>query len=105
LKDNLSPFFATPENLKEYIKEPYAKFDERPPEKWTEVVNTVKTGAFKVLGKAEDATLITPDRILREQLEGPGQVVEIQGSREDKVVRVCLAGLEGKRWVIVCVIE
>ncbi len=31
LKDNLSPFFATVDNVKQYIKQPYSKFDERPP--------------------------------------------------------------------------
>jgi len=32
-KENMAPFFATPEvNL--YVKEPYSKFDDRPPEKW-----------------------------------------------------------------------
>lgn len=27
LKDNLSPFFANADNLKELVKEPYSKFD------------------------------------------------------------------------------
>jgi hypothetical protein len=27
LKDNLSPFFATADNVKEYVKDPYSKFD------------------------------------------------------------------------------
>ena len=49
LKQNLSPFFATADNLKEYIKDPYAKLDERPPDKWTEVITIAKSGAFKIL--------------------------------------------------------
>jgi len=49
LKDNLSPFFATADNVKEYVKDPYSKFDERPPEKWTEILAIAKTGTFKVL--------------------------------------------------------
>lgn len=49
LKDNLSPFFATADNVKEYVKDPYSKFDERPPEKWTEILTIAKTGTFKVL--------------------------------------------------------
>ena len=31
LKENLAPFFATADNVKEYVKEPYSKFDERAP--------------------------------------------------------------------------
>jgi hypothetical protein len=31
LKDNLTLFFAANDNAKEFIKEPYAKFDEKPP--------------------------------------------------------------------------
>jgi hypothetical protein len=31
MKDNVSPFFATADNAKEFVKEPFVKFDERPP--------------------------------------------------------------------------
>lgn len=75
LKDNLSPFFASADNLKDFIKEPYAKFDERPPEKWTEVITIAKASTYKILVKADEATLVAPDRILKEQLEGAGQFV------------------------------
>jgi hypothetical protein len=68
LKDNLSPFFVLADNAKEYIKEPYAKFDERPPEKWTEYINIIKSGEFKVLASSHEATVITPDRVLGKQL-------------------------------------
>merc|ERR1712167_533771 len=33
-KDNLSPFFATPESAADFCAEPYARFEERPPDKW-----------------------------------------------------------------------
>ena len=35
LKDNFGPFFPAGDSLKEFLKEPYSKFDEKPSEKWT----------------------------------------------------------------------
>jgi len=33
-KENLTPFFAVQDDMKTYFKEPYPKYEERPPEKW-----------------------------------------------------------------------
>jgi hypothetical protein len=33
-KENLLPLFAVQEEAKIHIKEPFPKFDDRPPEKW-----------------------------------------------------------------------
>lgn len=105
LKDNLSPFFALNDNAKEFIKEPYAKFDERPPEKWTEYLNVIKGGEFKVLTGSHEATVIAGDRVLGKQLEGNGQFVEVTAVKEDRTLRMGLVGLEGKKWIVVAAIE
>lgn len=33
-KENLLPFFGTQDEIKLYVKEPYPKFEDRPPDKW-----------------------------------------------------------------------
>ncbi len=33
-KENLLPFFAVQDEIQLYVKEPYTKYEERPPEKW-----------------------------------------------------------------------
>ena len=33
-KENLLPFFATSEEIKLYVKDPYPKYEDRVPEKW-----------------------------------------------------------------------
>ncbi len=40
-KDNLSPFFATADSCAEFVSEPYAKYEERAPDKWNELVKIV----------------------------------------------------------------
>lgn len=91
--------------MKEYVKEPYSKFDERTPEKWTEIVTAAKSGTYKVLQNAEEATYIQPDRILGKQLEGNGQFVEVQGTREDKLIKIGLVVIEDKKWILVSALE
>jgi hypothetical protein len=34
MKENLLPFFATSEEIKLYVKDPYPKYEDRVPEKW-----------------------------------------------------------------------
>ena len=57
------------------MKDPYAKFDERAPEKWTEVITIAKGGSYKMLQSSEEAILLPADRILAKQMEGNGQFV------------------------------
>ena len=33
-KENLPPFFALSDEIKQYVKEPYARYEERTPDKW-----------------------------------------------------------------------
>jgi hypothetical protein len=61
IKDNLAPFFATPETCIDYVAEPYARYDERPPDKWNELLKAVyNEGEVKVkpLKTREDSTII-----------------------------------------------
>lgn len=37
-KENLTPFFAVQDDMKTYFKEPYPKYEERPPEKWLIII-------------------------------------------------------------------
>lgn len=101
LKDNLAPFFPTPDLAKDFLKEPYAKFDERPPEKWTELLTTAKSGEFRVLSAGSESVFLGAERILGRQLEGNGQVVEVVGVAGEKTAKVGLLGVEGRRWVVV----
>jgi hypothetical protein len=34
MKENMLPYFVTSEDIKLYVKDPFPKFEERPPEKW-----------------------------------------------------------------------
>jgi hypothetical protein len=40
-KDNLTPFFAGVDTCTDYVSEPYAKFEERTPDKWNELLRNV----------------------------------------------------------------
>ena len=75
------PFFATHEEVKLYAKDPFPKFEERAPDKWEEAFSHLKTqGVQHILKSAAESTFLEPARILGEQFEGLGQVVEIKSS-------------------------
>ena len=48
--------------------------------------------------------MISADRILVPQLEGNGQFVEIQGTKDDKILKAGMACADGKKWIVVCVV-
>ena len=58
-----------------------------------------------MLQSSEEATLLPADRILAKQMEGNGQFVQVQATKEDKVVKVGLVCAEGQKWIVVCVAE
>lgn len=33
-KENLAPFFSAPDEVKQFVKEPYPKYEDRVPDKW-----------------------------------------------------------------------
>jgi hypothetical protein len=57
-KDNLQPFFATTDTCADYVNvENYAKFEDRAPDKWNEIIkNIFDEGKVKphVIQKPED---------------------------------------------------
>lgn len=70
-KDNLGPYFATAEHCSELVAEPYAKYEERAPDKWNDLIKSVyQDGActLRVLKTKDEATAIKPDSILTQQL-------------------------------------
>lgn len=65
------------------------------------MATVAKSGTYKILTNADEATLITPDRLLAPQLSGNGQFVEVQGNKDEKSVKIGLVGLDGNKWIIV----
>lgn len=57
-KDNLGPFFALPDTCAELVCEPYAKYEERAPDKWNELIKQVYADGnvtLRVLKSANEA--------------------------------------------------
>lgn len=67
----MGPFFASVDSCAEYVTEPYAKYEEKAPDKWNELVKLVYAdGAVKirVLKSKDEAQHIKPENILAPQL-------------------------------------
>jgi hypothetical protein len=75
LKENFSPFFPSGEIIKEQVRDVAIKFDERPTDKWVELLNILKNGKINVLTNVTEAQVLPGERILKPQMEGPGQIV------------------------------
>lgn len=104
-KDNLSPFFATPDTCIDYVSEPYARYEERPPEKWNELLKAIyNEGNVKisVLRSKEKATVLRPETILIEQMRTKkgGQIVEIEAIVADKPIFLAICELPAEQWVL-----
>jgi len=70
-KENLGPFFATSEHCREFVAEPYPKFEEKNPDKWNEWFKLLYGEGkclVKALSRKEEASLIPQESILIEQL-------------------------------------
>ena len=68
-KDNLGPFFATPDVCIDFVAEPYSKYEERAPDKWNELIKAIYQDGnanLKVLKIKEDATVLKSESILTE---------------------------------------
>jgi hypothetical protein len=110
-KDNLSPFFGTPESVGEFITAeggaPFPKFEEKLPDKWNEWFKTQfgdgKSIHFKALGAREEATLINPQQVLVEQLrdKAGGQLIEVSNHVADKLFVSVLCELPNENWAVV----
>lgn len=58
-KDNLAVFFASPEEIKIYIKPPFAKFEDRAWDKWAESLKFIKDfHSINVLRKSANVLLL-----------------------------------------------
>jgi len=76
-KDNLLPFFATTDDVKQYVRDPYPKYEDRAPDKWNDAIKFLKEYTMaNVLRHNTNAKLLNPDNILAPQFSGVGQVVE-----------------------------
>lgn len=93
LKENFSPFFPSGEVIKEQVKDPATKFDERPQEKWVEVINLLKSGKISAITSATEATVLAAERILKPQLQGPGQIVEIISTKDERVTKAAFVNV------------
>jgi len=68
-KENLAPFFATTDMCADFVSEPYAKFEDRVPDKWNELLKNAfdeKNVLLQVLSSKEESTVVKPDGILCE---------------------------------------
>ena len=77
-KDNLGPFFGTSDTCIDYVNvETFPKFEDRPADKWNEIVKAIfedtNGTCLKALGQKDEASMINPEAVLVEQLKSkPG---------------------------------
>ena len=106
-KDNLAVFFASVEHCAEFVAEPYAKYEERAPDKWNEAIKALyQDGSVKLraLKSKEDSKILKSEQILGEQLRAKGkggQIVEVEAVIADKTVQAVLCQLANENWVLV----
>jgi len=105
-KDNLTPFFGNTETCVDFLNlEVFPKFEERPPDKWNEVIKAVHEAEKEVsaLSQKDYSTLIPQENILVEQLRSKigGQLVEVKANLGEKEVLLGLCELPSEQWVLV----
>ena len=101
-KENLTPFFANAD-MADFVREPYAKYEDKPPDKWNEFFNTMKSGAMRVLTSRDEAKLLKIDSIVVEQMRSKlgGQIVEVDAQVGDKQMIIALCEMPNENWVLV----
>lgn len=102
-KANLDPLFATNDTCGEYVKDTFAKYEDKPPDKWNEFINAMKSGTMRVLTSRDEAKLLKVDSIVVEQMRSKlgGQLVEVDGTLGDKIFTMALCELPNENWVLV----
>jgi len=102
-KANLDPLFATNDTCGEYVKDTFAKYEDKPPDKWNEFINAMKSGTMRVLTSRDEAKLLKVDSIVVEQMRSKlgGQLVEVDGNLGDKTFTMALCELPNENWVLV----
>lgn len=91
MKDNLAPFFARPEELPTFVREPYTKYEDKPADQWNDVFHKIVDASnyyCNALANPHDAKIIDPERILADQLnDSPGgQIVEFSNRLDNKTL-------------------
>ena len=111
-KDNLSPYFGSADNCLDFINvENFPKFEDKPADKWNEIVkgmlDEVPTHKFKALSNKEDSTMLTPEQVLVDQLKSKpgGQLVECVPVGEEVTSKMVLCELPSESWVIVFYVD
>lgn len=101
-KENLTPCFANADTCGEFVKDVYAKYEERPPDKWNEFLNSFKAGTVRVLATRDEAKLLKIDSIVVEQMRSKlgGQIAEIDGTVGDKPMTIAICELPTEHWVL-----
>ena len=83
-KDNLGPYFGNYDTCIDFVNiENFPKYEDKPADKWSEVLKAMQDDQslqIRALSQKDDATLISPDQILVEQLKqkSGGQLVELE---------------------------
>lgn len=105
-KENVGALFASPDTCIDFVAEPYTKFEERAPEKWSELIRTAYNEgnvSLRVLKIKEDSSVIKQESILVDQLrvKKGGQIVEFETAFAEKTLHVALCQLPTDQWVLV----
>lgn len=88
----MTPFFGNTETCIDYVNvENFPKFEDKPADKWNELIAGANESAEKVvkaLSQKEDGVLIQPENILVDQLKSKagGQLVEVTAGSTSMVL-------------------
>jgi hypothetical protein len=106
-KENLTPYFAgNQEEIKQYYKDPYPKYEERKPEQWGEIITHIKNHTTaNVLRHKLDAKVVDPNNVLCPQFSENGQIVEFVKDLPDKKIRIAICNLFETNWALVFVAD
>ena len=106
VKDNMSPFFGTAENIGDYVTEQYSKFEDRTPDKWNDLLKNIFNDGkvqLKVLVNKRESRVVSQENILIDQMREKrgGQIVEAFAKVGDKQFQMAFCQLQTANWVIV----
>jgi hypothetical protein len=103
-KDNLLPFFPNScgDDLRNYLREPFMKFEERKPEQWIDLLNFMQDGhSLNILQKASASRFIDQSSILGAQFKGHGQIVEFDKHTDERKTQLAICKVAEEKWVVV----
>ena len=96
------------DQVTQYVSEPFSKFsryEERPPDKWNDVIGILNDAEINILRKAEDCQFLNPERILGKQLKGVGQIAELKYHTEARKTEAAILQIREDAWVILQVVD